>query len=93
MTNLKYEKQTSSDNKTFHKAVNVYGNKGAGKTRFVEEAAKYLSYRYLYREGIYKIDLSKGFDQINDISSLFKTRKNSNKASNDKNDIGSSNEL
>ena len=35
----------------------MYGKKGVGKTRLVEEAAKYLGYRYLYNEGIYKIDL------------------------------------
>ena len=58
-------------------AINVYGDCGAGKTRLVEEAAKYLGYRYLYTEGIYKIDLKciSSNEQINQIINNLKMRK------------------
>ena len=39
--------------------INVYGNKGVGKTRVVQEVTEYLRYRFKYQNGIFKIDLSK----------------------------------
>ena len=38
--------------------INVFGSKGVGNTRLVQEVAMYLRYRYFYASGIYKIDLS-----------------------------------
>ncbi len=39
------------------KVVNLVGLDGIGKTRFVQEAAYYISTRYEFHEGIFIIDL------------------------------------
>ena len=46
MSMMEHEKEKET---YISKAINVFGDKGVGKSRFVEEAAKFLSYRYLFK--------------------------------------------
>lgn len=40
------------------KDINLYGDKGVGKTRLVQEVAMHLRFRLYFSSGIFRIDLS-----------------------------------
>lgn len=46
--------------------VNVFGEKGSGKTRIVMEVVRYMRYRYHYQQGIYRINLD-GISEVEEI--------------------------
>jgi len=49
--------------------INIYGQRGVGKSRMVMEALYFLRYRYIFCSGIYMVDLKKvaNFGQMHDI--------------------------
>lgn len=56
------------------KDINLYGDKGIGKTRLVQEVAMHLRFRLYFSSGIYRIDLSEqsDFEQVNTIINMLK---------------------
>jgi hypothetical protein len=54
--------------------INVYGQKGVGKSRIVEEAAEFLRQRNYFDQGIFKIDLLNvtDFEQVHEILQIKK---------------------
>ena len=57
------------------KDINLYGDKGIGKTRLVQEVAIHaFQFRLYFSSGIYRIDLSEqnDFKQVNTIINMLK---------------------
>ena len=57
--------------------MNVFGIKGVGKTKTVNEVMRYLRFRHFYTNGIFYIDLSqiKDLSEINEKIEHFEVRK------------------
>mmetsp|Transcript_37144 Transcript_37144/g.57009 ORF Transcript_37144/g.57009 Transcript_37144/m.57009 type:complete len:197 (-) Transcript_37144:2361-2951(-) len=85
LTNLLIEEKTSRldsplGSKTGDEAfgiindINIFGTRGSGKTRLVQEVAHYLRFRQMFGAGIFSIDLSKvsDFAAVNDLITFLK---------------------
>lgn len=75
---------TEQRSTTFHKKMlNVYGQRGVGKTRLVSEFVRHIHYRYMFQGGIYECDLKEmqTFEEIHEILNEYIESKGSARAS------------
>lgn len=65
------------------KMLNVYGQRGVGKTRLVAEFVRHIHYRYMFQGGIYECDLKEmhTFEEIHEILNEYMELKGSARAS------------